>query len=86
MSEKTSPKMMDLAIEIMRVTSERTDRGDIIVASLWRAIAGYYGRLCLDAGDPPELAGEALMLNAPQAARMAFDLVRKARALEEPKA
>ena len=72
-------QMNELANEIMRFTSERSDDGQIIVSALWRAIAGFYARCALDHGDPSQLAAAALTLNAAHAADLARRLLDEIR-------
>lgn len=49
-------------------------------AGLLRALAGFYGRLALDAGDPPEIAAQAVRWTMEIAAQLAAQLVRDAQA------
>ena len=77
--EAQAERIMALAKRIMAVTEESgVDRVECSVA-LWRAVAGYYARLTDDAGNEAQLAGEALLLNAQVAARLAIELVNRHR-------
>ena len=67
-----------LAHELMLLSEERTINPALAATALWRCLAGWYARLCQDAGDPPEYAALALVQTAVVAARLAEQLVADA--------
>lgn len=67
-----------IARKIMEATDGERD-GLIVGAALWRCIAGMYARLAFDAGDPPELAKQGLLISAAEAAELARRLCEAAR-------
>jgi hypothetical protein len=72
----TAAHALSLAGEIMELLSRRTDDPVVAATAQWRALAGFYARLTLDAGDGADTAELALGMNCIEAAGLAGELCR----------
>lgn len=65
-----------LARVVMRLTEAAGAERLVVLAALWRCVAGFHARLTLDAGDPCTLAAASLLEGAFQSAGLAEALAQ----------